>query len=388
MKRNGAGDRRRLARRRFLATAGAAATLGLAGCTSLPGFGGDDQANSVTPADFQGSGPLVAGRPAPGGTSMDEMPDLSGELTVYLGGGEGGRYLDLLRLIQQKYDGFTFRLKQDSSSSLANTIVEETGGGTSPADVFISIDAGSVGAVTAAGATTSLPANVLDPVRDAFQDSNGRWVGLEGRARTIPYNSAQLSASDVPASIDAVPSTQALADAVGWAPTYGAFQSFVTAMRLLEGEQATREWLQTMVDLGVTEYRDEFLTTNAVADGEVLAGFANHYYALRVQARRPDAPVEIAFTKGDAGALVNVSAGAVIQDTESPDLAANFIRHLLSAEAQEFFATVTYGYPMIPDVQPVGGLPTIDDLNPPDLDLTELSDIQPTLDLMREVGVL
>jgi len=68
-------------------------------------------------------------------------------------------------------------------------------------------------------------------------------------------------------------------------------------------------------------------------------------------------------------------------------LAENFIRHLLSAEAQDYFARSTFEYPLIPDVEPIGDLPTIDELDVPDIDLTELSDLEPTIDLMREAGV-
>ena len=143
-----------------------------------------------------------------------------------------------------------------------------------------------------------------------------------------------------------------------------------------------------MVDAGVSEYNDEFLVSNAVAEGEVAAGLANHYYALRVQASRPDAPIDLAFTAGDAGALVNVAAAAVLAPSDAGDLARTFVRHLLTVEAQEFFATRTYAYPTIPGVPPVGGLPPIDELDPPTLDLTELSDVQPTLELLRETGVL
>jgi iron(III) transport system substrate-binding protein len=175
---------------------------------------------------------------------------------------------------------------------------------------------------------------------------------------------------------------------MGWAPTYGAFQAFVTAMRLQEGEERTKAWLQNMLDAGVTEYNNEFLVSNAAADGELQAGFANHYYALRVQAARPDSPLELAFTSGDAGALINVAGTAVLSASDQQDLANTFVRHLLSAEAQEFFATRTYAYPMIPGVPPVGDLPSIDELNPPDIDLSQLSDIGPTVELMREVGVL
>ena len=107
-----------------------------------------------------------------------------------------------------------------------------------------------------------------------------------------------------------------------------------------------------------------------------------------VRSARSDAPLDLAFTSGDAGALINVAGAAVVRGTEQQELAENFIRHLLTVEAQEFFATRTFAYPMIPGVPPVGGLPSIDELNPPSIDLQELANVQPTLELMRDVGVL
>jgi iron(III) transport system substrate-binding protein len=376
---------RSVTRRRLLAGTGVAAGLGLAGCISRLTDDGSTAAPGL--GSFRGSGPLVESRPEPGGTPIADLPDLSGDLTVYLGGGEGGLYVELLDLLERTYPDFSVDPRTDSSASLANTIVTEKEGDDSPADVFWAVDAGSLGVVADAGYTTDLPADAISSVPEQFRP-DGQWVGVAGRARAIPYNTDELSASDVPDSVRAFPDTGALQGAMGWAPTYGAFQSFVTAMRALRGEEPTKQWLQGMLDAGVQEYPDEFLTSNAVADGEIAAGFANHYYALRVMASRSDAPIDLAFTSGDAGALVNASGAAIIEGTDSTDLATNFVRHLLSAEAQEFFATRTFAYPMIPDVQPVGGLPTIEELNPPDLSLSALSDLEPTLELMREVGVL
>jgi iron(III) transport system substrate-binding protein len=338
-------------------------------------------------AEFRGSGALVATRPEPGGTPIAELPALEGELTLYLGGGEGGLYVDIIDRLERIYPDFSVQPKMDSSASLANLIVTEMEGGSSPADVFLSIDAGSLGVVADAGGTTALPESVTEQVPEAYRSPDGQWVGLEGRARTIPYNTEALTASEIPDSVMALPDTD-VAGEMGWAPTYGAFQAFVTAMRLTEGEDATREWLQGMLDAGVEEYPNEFVVSNTVADGALSAGFANHYYALRVRNARPGVPLDLAFTSGDAGALVNVSGASVIESSDRQEMAANFVRHMLSAEVQEFFATVTFGYPMIPEVAPAGGLPTIEELDPPDLNLTELSDLQPTLDLMREVGVL
>jgi len=375
----------RTRRRRFLAGASATALAGLAGCG---GFLGGDEEGTVTLADFRGSGSLIEERAPPGGTSIDDLPDLSGTLTVYLGGGEGGLYQDLFALLERIYEDFTVDHTIQPSSEFANRILEETDAGETPADVFVSVDAGSLGAVAQSGVTTSLPDEALEDVPSSFRDGESRWVGVAGRARAVPYNTNALSAEDVPSTVQEFPETEAFQDAVGWAPNYGAFQSFITAMRLIRGEEETRSWLEAMQSAGVTEFRNEWFVSNRVADGEIDAGLANHYYALRVRNSRSDPPLDLAFTEGDAGALINVSGATVLGDTDKQALAENFVRHLLSGEIQEFFATRTFAYPTVTEVAPVGGLPSIEDLNPPDVDLTELSDTAGTVDLLREVGVL
>jgi iron(III) transport system substrate-binding protein len=381
-------------RRKFLGALAGAGLVGVAGCSgeddSTPteggteGGGGQSNRGSAEFSEFRGSGALAEGRSEIGGTRISELPELSGELTVYLGGGEGGLYRDLITKLENIYPDFTATPREFGTSEGANTLISE--GSATPADVFWSVDAGSLAAVAAEDLTASLPDDVVDPVPEEFHPNND-WVGTAGRARAVPYNSNQLSASDIPDTVMEFPQED-FAGEMGWAPTYGAFQAFVTAMRLQEGRERTKTWLENMLDAGVSEYNNEFLVSNATADGELQAGFANHYYALRVQAARPDSPIKLAFTSGDAGALINVAGAAVLSASQNGELANTFVRHLLSAEAQEFFATRTYGYPMVPGVPPVGDLPTIDELNPPDIDISKLSDIGPTVELMREVGVL
>jgi iron(III) transport system substrate-binding protein len=370
-------------RRRFLVAAGVAGVTGLAGCGGQTG--GDDGG----PAPGQiGSGRSPFGdRTIEGGVSMAEMPALSGELTVYSGRGEP-LVGELVSFLEDRYDDLTLRVRYNSAAELVNQL--ETEGDASPADVFFSVNAGALGAVKEQGRTTSLPDDVLDLVPSQFRDPDGTWVGTSGRARSVPYNTETLSDDGVPDDIFAFPDTEAFADSIGCAPTYSSFQAFVTAMRVLNGEDRTREWLNGMLDLGLdTSYSDEFLVSQAVADGELAAGFANHYYILRVQAGRPDAPIATAFTRNDAGAIFNVAGATPLDTADDGDLASNFVRHLLSAEAQDYFARETFEYPLVPGVDPIGELPPIDELAPPgDLDLTELSDIEGTVELLRDVGVL
>ncbi|MFB6254266.1 MAG: extracellular solute-binding protein [Halobacteriaceae archaeon] len=372
-------------RRNILETSALAGLGSLAGCTSLYS---DQTGAQISLSDFRGSGPLVSGRQPPGGVSMEEMPDLSGTLTLYLGGGERGLYVRLFDLLREKYPEFTLLTNTGPSTRLAQTIIQEYQSNALQGDVFLPVDAGALGVVAAAGATQKLPDSILTKVPRKFRGDNGQWTGLEGRVRSIPYNTNKFDESDIPNDIFAFPDTSALKGTMGWAPTYGAFQAFITAMRILNGPSKTKEWLREMMNYGVQRYGNEYFVASAVADGAIGAGFANHYYALRVQNARPDAPLKLAFTTDDAGSLVNVSGACVLAGTQQESLAQNFIRHLLSSEAQEFFATVTKGYPLIKGVAPLGNLPTIRQLNPPEFDLTKLKNLQKTIDLMREVGVL
>jgi iron(III) transport system substrate-binding protein len=66
----------------------------------------------------------------------------------------------------------------------------------------------------------------------------------------------------------------------------------------------------------------------------------------------------------------------------------NFIRYLLSREVQSYLAEEAYEIPMVQGVAMPKGLPPLASINPPKLDLTRLADLRPTLDLMRDVGVL
>ena len=155
-------------------------------------------------------------------------------------------------------------------------------------------------------------------------------------------------------------------------------------MRLLEGEQATGEWLQKM-DKVARSYAGELGVVMAVERGEVDMGFANHYYTLRLKAGKPDATVDLAFTNNDAGCLVNASGIVALSEG---DLPINFIRYLLTREVQSFLSSEAFEIPLVDGVAPPQGLPDLATIQPPDINLTRLADLRPTLDLMRDVGVL
>jgi iron(III) transport system substrate-binding protein len=384
-------------RRRFLALSAVAGAGALAGCGSGNNSNNNNNnsssnqnspggTDSTAAPSWYGSGPgAFEQRPTPGGTSMADMPDMSGTLNVYSGRGEG-LVGDLIAYMEQRYSDLNIQMTYASAADLANRLVTE--GGNTPADVFYSVNAGALGAIANEGLTQSLRQGTYSLVGEEFRASDNSWTGTSGRARTVPYNTNTLSASDVPNSVMQFPNLTQYEGEIGWAPSYSSFQAFITAMRILEGDQAARNWLNGMQDLNVQTYPDEFAVSQAVADGELAMGFANHYYIQRVLAGRPNAPLATAFTQNDAGSVFNVAGAARINASDQADLADLFVRHLLSSEAQEYFAIRTFEYPLVEGVDPIGRLPPINELDVPNLDLSRLSDLGATIDLMQDAGVL
>lgn len=311
--------------------------------------------------------------------SVEDLPPLVGDLTLYLGRGEGGLYENVLDAIKKRNPKLNLQIRRGGTAALANTIVAESKAGVRRADLFWAVDSGSVGMITDEGLAKPLPADVTGQLKPGFQYP--RWSPVTGRVRTLPYNTKKVTPDQIPDSI------MALADSklsIGWAPAYASFQSFITAMRILEGEKATADWLKG-VSRHAREYAGELGVVMGVERGEVDVGFANHYYTLRLKSGKPDANVALAFTNNDAGCLVNASGILALKEG---DLPVNFIRYLLSREVQSYLAKEAYEIPLVNDVPAPEGLPAISSLSPPDMDLRKLADLRPTLNLMRKVGIL
>lgn len=314
-----------------------------------------------------------------GSVSVDSLPKLEGDLTLYLGRGEGGLYENVLKAIEKRNPNLNLKVRRGGSAALANTIVAETKAGVQRADLFWAVDTGSIGVVTDAGAAKPLPSDMTAQLKEGFQYPS--WSPVTGRVRTLPYNTKRVSLEQIPDSV------MALADSdlkIGWAPAYSSFQSFVTAMRVLEGEKATKAWLKG-INRNAKKYAGELGVVMGVERGEVDIGFANHYYTLRLKSGKPDANVALAYTNNDAGCLVNASGIVALSEGSLP---VNFIRYLLSTEVQSYLAREAYEIPLVQGVAQPEGLASLSSLSPPEMDLRKLADLRPTLNMMREVGVL
>jgi iron(III) transport system substrate-binding protein len=336
------------------------------------GEGGSDEEATPTP-DAEAS---------PEATST---PVVSGSITVY-----SGRQESLVGPVITMFEqatGIEVNVRYGETAELAATILEE--GRNSPADVYFAQDAGALGALAKEGRLTPLPERLLSLVPERFRSPADLWVGVSGRARVIAYNTANIDPAELPASILDF-TDPAWNGRIGWPPTNGSFQAFVTALRLIEGEDGARTWLEGIQANKPKVYQNNIATLEAVARGEVDVGFVNHYYLFQFLEEQGEGfgARNHYLMGGDPGALVNVASVGILDSASNRPAAERFIEFLLSEEAQRYFATETFEYPLIEGVPTHPELRPLSELQPPNIDLGNLDDLRGTLDLLRETGVL
>ncbi len=305
-------------------------------------------------------------------------------LTVY-----AGHHAGLMEEIMNRFaeqEGIKVRLRIGDPSSLANAILEE--GSNSPADVFISEGAAALGALAAEGRLEPLPSEILARVPSWASDREGRWVGFAGRARVLVYNPERVRPDELPQSVFELTEPR-WRGRVGWAPANPEFQNFVTAMRLLHGDEETRAWLLAMKENDVREYPNNITIVDGVADGEIDVGLVNHYYLYAMRADRGSLNAEnYYFTNGDVGGLINVSGAGIVDSSDQKDLGRRLIEFLLTPEIQALVAEEGFEYPLVAGAPTPPGAPAIEELHPPAIDLSALRDLRGTVELLQETGVL
>ena len=307
-----------------------------------------------------------------------------GTITVY-----SGREEELVAPLFDRYEeetGTELEVRYGDTAELAATLIEE--GDNSPAEVFFSQDAGALGALENEELLAELDDQTLNRVAERYRSQDGRWVGTSGRARVVAYNSEKLSESDLPDSILDFTDSK-WKGRIGWAPTNGSFQAFVTAMRLTEGEEATEDWLRGIAANDPVVFDDNEAIRDAIASGEIDLGFINHYYvAQAIEEEGEDYPVRVYHPRGgDVGSLINVAGAGIVAAGDNED-AAEFVEFLLTEGSQRFFSEETKEYPLVDGIPADPAVVPLEQIEQPAVKLGELDDLEGTLELLQRSGAL
>ena len=232
---------------------------------------------------------------------------LAGEVNVF-----SARHYDSDIQLYKKFTnktGIKVNVVSGKDKALQKRITEE--GKDSKADLYITADAGRLGAFDAKGMfQNSMSAQIEASVPANFRSDN--WTGIAKRARIIYYSPERVSSKDLKGITYESLSDPKWKGKIVIRKSNNIYnQSLVASLIKNNGKEQTLEWAKKLV-----------------------SNFA----------RNP---------KGnDRGTHMNISGGGILKNSPNPENAKKLLEFLLTKEAQQHIVNNTFEYPMIEGVEP------------------------------------
>ena len=293
----------------------------------------------------------------------------------------------------QDETGIEFHLVTGKADALLKRLQLE--GDASPADVFVTVDAGRLHRAKEAGVLQRIGSESIDAAVPAhLRDADGYWVALSKRARTIMYAPDRVDAS-------ALSTYEGLTDAA-WegricirssGNIYN--QSLVASMIEANGAERTQAWAEGMVaNFARRPAGGDTDQLRAAAAGECDLAVANTYYFGRLAASEKEEDQAVAAAlkifwpnQGERGTHVNVSGVGITAHAQNRDSALRLIEFLVSPEAQTWYAEVNHEYPVVPGVPVSDTLASFGAFDEDSLNLTVLgANNRRAVELMDRAG--
>ena len=297
---------------------------------------------------------------------------------------------ELIDVVAKKFTektGIEVQLRNGSDLELANQIAAE--GKESPADVFLTENSPAMTLVDGENLFAELEPATLDKIPEQFRPDDGQWTGFAARSTVMVYNDEMVEESELPESIMDL-ADPAWEGRISFSPTGADFQAIVSAVLATQGEEATREWLAGLKRNG-TVYDGNNVVLQSVNAGEKEAGVIYHYYWYRDQeesGENSDDSTLHFFGRQDPGAFISVSGAGVLASSDDATDAQKFVEYLVSEDGQQVIAdSYALEYTLNPEVDLGRDVKPLTELDPPDVDVTELNG-PVVVEMMQEAGFL
>jgi len=262
------------------------------------------------------------------------------------------------------YDAFTAKtgIKVNVIEGNHDELIQrmKSEGAGSPADLFITVDAGRLALAARDGLLAPVKSESLDKIVPAnLRDANGAWYGLSSRARIIVYAKDRVKPEDVKDYEDlAKPFMKGRVLTRSGTHPYNL--ALTASMVAANGEAKTEEWAKGLVaNLARAPKGGDTDQIKAVAAGEGDVAISNSYYLGKLLTSSKPEDQEVAKKVGaifpnqnNRGTHVNLSGAGVVKTAPHRAEAVKLLEFLLSPEAQRQFADGNMEFPVNAAVQP------------------------------------
>lgn len=325
-----------------------------------------------------------------GALAVVAMPAVADELNIY-----SSRHYDTDEALFANFTdatGITVNIIEGTPEELIARMQAE--GANSPADIFLTVDAGRIWLADKDGLLQPVQSEVLNERIPAhLRHPDGHWFGLSQRARVIYY--AKDRVPNPPQTYEALADPEYKGKIC--IRTSGNIYnlSLMSSLIANDGEDEAKAWAEGLLaNLARPPEGGDSDQIKAVVSGVCDIAVANTYYFFRGVGNKEAGIIEgadnigIVFPNQDGrGTHVNISAAGVAKNAPHPDAAISFLEYLSTPEAQAYFANQNYEYPAAPDAK-VAEIPaSYGTFKSDSLNLRVLGENQPAAQaLFNEIG--
>lgn len=325
--------------------------------------------------------------------SASTAAEAAGEVNVY-----SGRHYDSDIVL---FDAFTAEtgIKVNVIEAGGDALIERLAqeGEASPADIFITADAGILWRADQRGLFRATQnADLETRVAAQFRHPEGKWFGLAKRARIVIYNKEQGLPEGLETYADlADPAYDDMICVRSSSNIYN--QSLLASIIAHEGEAQAESWARGVVDnFARRPQGNDSAQIEAVAAGLCRVGIVNSYYVARYLDPEDEEKAAIGQMIGvlhpdqeGYGAHVNISGAGVTVNAPNAENAERLLSFLLRDDNQAAFALGNNEYPIVEGVEVAGPIAILGSFREDDLPVTALGENQPlAVQIFDRVGWL
>ena len=274
----------------------------------------------------------------------------AGEVNLY-----SARKENLIKPLLDRFTaetGIEVNLVTGKASALLKRLQVE--GRNTPADLFLTVDAGRLHVATQAGLLQPVESKVLmDAVPAHLRDRDNQWFALSKRARIIVYSRERVKPEQLSTYEDlADPKWKGKICIRSSGNIYN--QSLLASLVAHHGEAAAERWAAGVVaNMARPPRGNDRAQVKAVAIGECDIAVVNSYYLGNMQTSSDqserDAAARVAPffpNQNDRGAHINISGAGITRHATNRNNARKLLEFMVSDEAQKWYADSNHEYPV------------------------------------------
>jgi len=280
----------------------------------------------------------------------------------------------------QEKTGIKVNVIKASADELLERLKNE--GNNTPADLFVTVDAGKLQKGVEMGLFQKIDNNVINSnVSYDLKDPNGYWIPITYRARLLVYSNDRVSESDL-STYEDLANKKWKGRLLVRSSSNAYNQALMSSLYANLGKEAVTDWSTNIVTNFARDPKgNDRDQVKAIAAGQGDVAIVNSYYIGLLLSSKKQSEVDAGKSvsvffpnqgNNERGTHINISGFAMTKNASNKENAIKLLEYLTSVEAQNTYANNSYEYPANPNVLPSNIVQSWGDFKRDTLDLNTL----------------